>query len=481
MSAFAGYTRVSRVGDREDTLISPDLQAERIRTYAAARGLEVELMPPELDVSGERKARPILDHAIEGVAEGRYAGVIVAMYDRLSRMNITDALKTIERIEQAGGQVISVAENFDAATPEGAFSRTMILGVANMQLDRYKLQFRAAKRSAVERGIWPTSTAPIGYTVTYRRDGGDGVLHPDPRTRQLVVQAYEARAAGRPWRAVADILGNGLSGAAKVIKNRVYLGEVRLGEWVNPSAHEPLVERDLWEAAQLEHPRPPRGKHPPALLGGLVRCAGCRGAMTPDSSSKGGHRERIYRCTANKATGLCEMPAIISQRKLDPYVERAVLAEVERLAVTPHERSREIEDALAELQSEEAELEAFQRLRRVADLGADAFMAGMRSRVEAVDAARRRLAGARVAVDPTPPMGNLGELWPTMSVDERRKVLRGSLGAVWVRRGRGPAAERVRLVAPGFDLPSREGNARLSLEPLDWVEDLPGEIRPAGS
>ncbi|MGH2955650.1 MAG: recombinase family protein, partial [Solirubrobacterales bacterium] len=112
---LAGYIRVSRVGDRGERLISPELQAERIRTYAAARGLEVELLEPELDVSGGRLERPILSEILDGVEAGRFEGVIVAQLDRLSRLSLADAHKVIERIESAGGQVIAVAESFDAS------------------------------------------------------------------------------------------------------------------------------------------------------------------------------------------------------------------------------------------------------------------------------------------------------------------------------------------------------------------------------
>ena len=35
-----------------------------------------------------------------------------------------------------------------------------------------------------------------------------------------------------------------------ILRNRVYLGEVRSGRFVNPAAHEPIVDNALWQAAQ---------------------------------------------------------------------------------------------------------------------------------------------------------------------------------------------------------------------------------------
>ena len=307
---LAAYTRVSRVGDRDETLISPDLQAERIRQYARGRGVAVEMLPPELDQSGGKTSRPILDDAIRGVEQGRYAGIIVSQLDRLSRAGIIDSLAIIRRIEDGGGQVVAIAENFDHATPEGRMARNVLLSLGEMQLDRYRNQFEDAKASAVERGIWPAPIAPVGYTVKRRRDGGAGKLTVDSAGQSRVIRAFEARARGAPWGEVATILGCAVSAATKAIQNRVYLGELKLDHWHNPTAHPPIVPRDLWEAAQIKHPRPPRGVNGPALLGGIVRCAGCQRTMTPDSSRTG----RGYRCRAQNALGCCQAPAIVAYR-----------------------------------------------------------------------------------------------------------------------------------------------------------------------
>jgi site-specific DNA recombinase len=475
---IAGYSRVSRVGDRDDTLISPELQVDRIDQYAASRGLSVEHMEPELDVSGGKVERPVLERAIEGVEHGRYSGVIVADIDRLSRMNLVDALHVIQRIENAGGQVIAVAQNFDASTPEGEWARNVWLSTANMMLKRYGLQFRAAKASAVERGVWPTNTPPIGYTVTRRKDGGDGQLKVDEKTAPKVRAAFEARAEGRPWAAIAEELGVGLSHARKIVTNRVYLGEVRLGEWVNKDAHEPLVDRAMWEAAQIHHPPPARRGGPRALLAGLVRCAGCQGTMTPDSTSDGW---AAYRCKRRpRRGGRCSAPAIIARAKLDEYVEGVVLPHIEALQITARERTASLDQARARLSRAESELASYYALEeRVSEVGADAFIRGARERERVVEEARADVADAWQATQPAAfdGGGTLGEVWPKLTVEQRRHVLSGALGVVWVRKGNGPAADRARVIATGFEPVGLDVGRRVEVAPLDWVDDLPGEVR----
>lgn len=459
------------MGDRADTLISPDQQQKRIAGLAGGRGIEVEMLPPELDVSGGTTSRPILDEAIARVERGEAAGIIVAQLDRLSRMDIVEALHTIRRIEAAGGQVIAVAENFDATTPEGKLGRNVFLAMGEMQLDRYKAQFKSAKIQAVERGIWPNSTLPRGY-----RRAADRTLVPDPETAPAVRRAFEARAHGAPWSQVADILSCGPSGAARIVRNRAYLGEVRLmvdgRPVVKVGAHEPLVDRALWDAAQAKGARRPRSQRPPALLGGIIRCAHCQGTMT--------RSDRGYRCLSRKSRGRCTSPAWISIDVVEPYVEAIVLEHLEALRVEAVNVDSELHRLHRAVDQAEGELADFQEATSASGVGAEHFAKGLRMRVAAVEAERAELARARGAAD----LGVIAEaldVWHSLDVGSRAQVLRSAIGVVWVRRGKGTEAERVRVIAAGFepaDL-SRSGYGRnVPMVPVDW-ENLDGVIAPA--
>jgi resolvase-like protein len=66
-----GYVRVSRVGLRRgERFISPQIQREQIKLWAASRNVQVLKIFEELDAPGRRKPRPQLDRAIERVADG---------------------------------------------------------------------------------------------------------------------------------------------------------------------------------------------------------------------------------------------------------------------------------------------------------------------------------------------------------------------------------------------------------------------------
>ena len=440
--------RVSRVAGREH-LISPELQAGRIEAFARMRGWTVEMFPPELDVSGGRAQRPVLEEIIGRIERGELDGVIVSQIDRLSRMEMTTALTVIERIEEAGGQVVAVAENVDPTTPEGRMARNVFLSMAAMERERHATQLAAAKERAVRLGIWPTSRVPFGYSK-----GEDRRLHPN-RDARRVRRGFEARAAGASWKEVGRILDAdvGPSTIAKIIQNRVYLGEITVGEWHNPTAHEPIVDRALFESAQLERPPIKRATDSGVLLRGLVRCAHCQRTMTPTPTS--------YRCHGRAG---CDVQARIRVDVLDPIAERLLLVE----AGGGEAEAVETDDSLADLERAEAELRAFQSATEAAG-DVEMFAEGLRQRAEAVREARSKVSAKRSAL----PNVNVAGIWPELEIDERRHLLGGLIGVVWIW-----SRDRFRFIRAGFEPDDLSGPGRRGPAPVPLPDrDLPGQLR----
>jgi site-specific DNA recombinase len=472
---LAAYTRVSRVGDRQDTLQSPDYQAETITRWAQAAGHEVTMLPPELDASGGDNDRPILGTAIERVEVGELDGIVVAKLDRFSR-SLPGAVAMIERIEKAGGQVLSVAENFDTSTATGRKVRQDFINTAEWERGVKAEGFEVVKADAIARAVWTAPRVPLGYLKN-----GERRLEPDPLAAPVVARAFEMRSQGASWREIAEMIGNALDRpfygptVSRMIASRTYLGEARQGKYVNLTAHPPLVDLTLWQAAQRQMPRPARGRHPVALLGGLIRCAGCSRRMSSTFTTKRGRVYRQYRCRVHGAGGMCPEPAAINAPLIEPLVAEAVLTRIEDLTATASERNRRVEDAEREVTAAEAELAAFVASTRALS-NQEAFRTGAEARSQAVDEAKVRLAGARLQAPQVPAPERVRSLWPKLSEDERNHVLRASLDLVWVKRGRG--AGRVRLIAAGHGPAglSRQGKV---FDPVaaPWPKgDLPGEV-----
>lgn len=411
------------------------------------KGWEVEMFPPELDVSGGRSSRPVLEQILSRIEVGEFDGVIVSQIDRLSRMEMTTALSVIERIEEAGGAVVAVAENVDPTTPEGRMARNMFLSLAAMERERHAVQIAGAKERAVRLGIWPMSRIPPGYIK-----GKDRKLIPGP-DRDRVRRAFEARAAGKSWREIGQILEVGPTTARRIIANRIYLGEITVGDWHNPTAHPPIIDRQLFESAQIEHPySAPRGDgvH---LLRGLIRCGGCQRTML--------YSETHYRCLGRIP---CSTRARIRVDRIDAIAERLVL---EWIGDTFARSSKMEAEPLQDLERAEAELRAFQKATQAIG-DEELFLEGLRERADAVREARNRISQVRVNLPPT----FVPEKWSDLDLDGKRHLLASFIGVVWIW-----SADRFRFVAAGFEPDDLSRPGRKGPKPT-VLEDAPleGEI-----
>ena len=181
-----------------------------------------------------------------------------------------------------------------------------------------KISWEIIQERAISEGkqVGPT---PFGY------ERQDGVLVPDDEERLLVQRAYEL-AAGQGVAAATRYLERYASGARfwttatvrRMLAKRTYLGEVRTGAIVNSNAHEPLVNRATWRAAQHK----PGAYTPPCEypLSGVARCASCGQAMVAGPKSSTGRR--MYRCVGAQtlAKARCLRPASIVADRLEEYV-----------------------------------------------------------------------------------------------------------------------------------------------------------------
>lgn len=441
---WAGYVRVSHVGKRAgDRFHSPDDQAREIREWAAREGVPVEILPPELNQSGGRLDRPILTEAIEGIEAGRYAGLVVAYLSRATR-SLQHMLHIYERVERAGGRIVTIAENFDATTADGQLSRNLRAAIDEHQRQQHVERFGRLRAAATERGIWQRRQTPVGYDR-------------DPATRRLVPngdaarvrRAFHERAAGAPIVRVAERLGLTPAGTRYMLANRVYLGELRVGEHVNEAAHPPLVTLDEFQAAQRDVARPARSDAlGPSLLTGLVRCASCGHAMSPATAAS-----PVYVCHRVHSGCVCPRPAGVTIRLLDEHVEAVALDQLRRLRPRSEAGDGGVKEARDRLARAERELRAFLDGVRAAGISPESFAAAARSRQAAVDEARTDL-GVLLARRPVLPfVGSIPEIWEQLGVPERAQVLRGLVEMVVVApagRGRRVAiADRVRIVRIG--------------------------------
>jgi DNA invertase Pin-like site-specific DNA recombinase len=459
-----GYIRVSRTAGREgESFISPEVQRKKIEEWAKLHEVEIVQWWEELDQSGAKFERPMFQEALARCERGETGGIVVARLDRFARSAV-DALGSIRRLNEAGARLVSVEDNFDGSTPMGRFAIGILTLIAELELERIKENWSAAVKSAVQRGVHVSSRPPTGY----RRDE-KGRLTPEEPGALAVREMFRRRASGASWAELARYLeeqgvhpptGNphwSKVGVSGLVKNPVYLGQARSGTIVNDNAHEPLVTRAEFDAAQSVKksllPQRDGSLASRAMLGGLARCAGCGHTLkiTGNTDRKSGERYPIYYCTGRYASGLCSARAAARASLVDLYVEQQVLhalREADGLLAQAVDASEAIETAARAVADAEHELDLFVTNPKLLTLlGEQKFIDGVETRQRALDEARQTLAGLRQQSSLASELadGDLLAAWPTLSTQEKRRLMHGLLDRIIVKRasGRGRHAEPV--------------------------------------
>jgi site-specific DNA recombinase len=467
-----GYIRVSRRAGREgESFISPEVQRKKISDWAALHEVEIVAWWEEIDQSGAKLQRPLFQQVLARCEAGETGGIIVARLDRFARSAV-DALESIKRLNAAGARLVSVEDNFDGSTPMGRFAIGILSLIAELELERIKENWSTAVSEAVGRGVHISARTPTGY----QRDK-DGRLHRQEPAASAVAEVFRRRALGASWAELARFLeaekvypstGNkhwSLVGVSSLVKNPVYLGQARSGKVVKENAHEVLVTRAEFDAAQsitksLLSPHDDSVASQ-ALLGGLVRCAGCGHTLKITGNGKPGARYPIYYCTGRYASGPCPSRATVRASAVDQHVEQRILAALNRedgLLAQAVAASEQIEAAARQVETAEHELDLFVNNPTLLTLlGEQKFVEGVQVRQGALDHARQAFAQARSQSALADELGD-GDLlaaWPTLTTAEKRRLLHGLLERVVLTRaearGRraGPIGERTRIILRG--------------------------------
>ena len=444
-----GYVRVSQVRKRQgDSFISPEVQRERIESWARFRGAEILRIHTDLDQSGGRLERPGIAAAMARVKAGESEGVVVARFDRFAR-SLVGALEAIRSLEESGAILVSVDEGLDPSTPAGKMMMRVILTMAEFELDRVRENWNEARRRAVARGAFPATSIPTGYLR--RADGG---MQPDPASAEHVAEGFRMRAGYRTWAEIAEYFAAhsvrgpfattkwSASSLLGLFSNRAYLGEACSGEYVNRAAHEPLIDRATWELAQCTRTLSSTRSEHPAMLTGLLRCPGCRRPMKVGGrlAVSGEFRHR-YRCAGEAGARACEPRRSIPASEVEPFVEQSFFSLYRGSAQRRRAADRQIAAAEAALVAAERELDG----RAEAPAGEELPRALELARAELVSLARSRLL-------PSPAL--LRRRWASLAKVEKRRLIAHVIDAVFLRRDRGHGLSDRVLVLPFGDGPT---------------------------
>lgn len=152
-----------RVSTDEQVASGAGLEAQRqaIESEAARRGWTIVEWHADEGISGGKDVhqRPGLAAAVAAVEQGVASTVLVAKTDRVAR-GLRTLLAVLDRVERAGGSVVSVDGTIDTSTAAGRF-QTQIMGSVS-ELERALISDRTKAALAVKKAQGVRIGRPAG-------------------------------------------------------------------------------------------------------------------------------------------------------------------------------------------------------------------------------------------------------------------------------------------------------------------------------
>ena len=332
MIRVAAYCRVS--SDKEDQANSFESQQRYFREWID-RNPEWVLQEIYADegISGTNtKKRIQFNRMIRAAREGKIDLIITKEVSRFAR-NTMDTLRYTRELQKRGVGVLFLNDNINTLDADGELRLTIMSSIAQNESRMTSERVKWGQRRCMERGV-VFGGSLLGYDVisgkiTINPEGGKTVrtiFHKYLNERKgSSVIARELREEGIPS-SRGNLKWTG-SAVLKILKNEKYCGDLIQQKTYTPDYlshekkynkgqldfvvlrdhHEPIIDREMWEAVQREIARRNIGdsqknghgnRYP---LSGKLKCAEC-GSSFVSRTKKNHHGEsyKIWRC--GKAT-----------------------------------------------------------------------------------------------------------------------------------------------------------------------------------
>lgn len=311
------YTRKSSEEGLEQSFNSLDAQRESSEAFILSQRQEGwRVVPTRYDdggYSGGTMERPALQRLLEDVETNKVNVIVVYKVDRLTR-SLSDFAKIVEALDARGVSFVSVTQQFNTTSSMGRLTLNILLSFAQFEREVTGERIRDKIAASKKKGMWMGGFVPLGYDLEGRK------LVPSPKesdhvckifslylevgcVSKLAVQLGSENIRSKVWvtRTGARLGGVAFARGAlyTLLRNRLYIGEIRHRDQWYPGEHKGIVPRDLWDKVQaqlnsnLQTNRNRAKEQTSSLLTGLVEdAAGNR--FTPSSTIRRGRRYRYY-------------------------------------------------------------------------------------------------------------------------------------------------------------------------------------------
>ena len=336
------YCRVST--DKDDQANSFEAQQRYFRDFIARNpGWELYGIYADEGISGtSTRGRGQFLRMIDDACGGRFSMIVTKEVSRFSR-NIVDAITCTRDLKAMGVGVLFVNDGIHTLDPDAELRLSIMASIAQEESRKTSSRVVWGQTRQMEKGV-VFGPSMLGYDVS----GGKLSINEDgAELVRLIFHKYAAEQMGtaqiarfltrngcRTYRGSSQWKAGQI---IKILKNEKYAGDLVQKKTYTPNYlthekkrntgqvelirienhHEPIVSREIWDAAQERlrknnrHTGDAAGHSCRYIFSGKIRCGQCGGSFVGHNKKRrDGTKIRRWRC-ANADRGQCNIGRIV--------------------------------------------------------------------------------------------------------------------------------------------------------------------------
>lgn len=314
----AVYTRKSSEEGLDQEFNSLHAQGDSGEAYITSQKHEGWVLMPDVyddgGFSGGNMERPGLQRLLNDVEAGKIDVVVVYKVDRLSR-SLPDFARLVELFDKHQLSFVAVTQQFNTTTSMGRLTLNILLSFAQFEREVTSERIRDKFLLSKKKGKWMGGFPPLGYDIIDRKlivNEREATIIREifklfVETRSQVETAELINAMGfrtkRLPRKSGKVVGDQKFTRAaiyKLLKNRIYIGEIgHKGQWY-PGEHQGIIKQSLWGKAEAilesnsrDRNIDSRHRHSPSFLRGFIYGPGNE-PLVPTGTRRRGKMHRYY-------------------------------------------------------------------------------------------------------------------------------------------------------------------------------------------
>ena len=262
------YVRKSSEEGLDMSYNSLEAQSDACAAYVASQRHEGWVKLPKIyedgGYSGGNMVRPGLQQLLTDVRDNKVDIILVYKIDRLTR-SLTDFARLTETLDKHEVSFVAVTQQFNTSTSMGRLTLNVLLSFAQFEREVAGERIRDKVAASKKKGMWMGGPVPLGYAVLDRKlvivPGEAKIVrcmferYLQLRSVHLLQQELDQQGVRSRTRLLKD--GRSLGGIAlgrgaisHMLKNPLYLGQIRHAGELHKGQHEALVDQDVFDMVQ---------------------------------------------------------------------------------------------------------------------------------------------------------------------------------------------------------------------------------------